>query len=227
MLGDSGINIIMADNGKKVLDILKNDKDIYVVLMDAHMPIVDGFEATKSIRADSSLDHLLVVALSGDTAVDDIKKMKNAGMQEYLEKPLKIEKLYDTLYCYLDTVNGNKTEHTNLKQENVLHVDEGIEICGGDTNLYKEILSEFLSMYQDTDLKIKALIAKDDVNAVKKILLDISGISANIGANKLAEVSTKFREILNNNESEKYFLIEDEFDTIFSTLVNEMKSHLH
>ncbi len=227
MLGDSGINIIMADNGQEALDILKNDKDIYIVLMDAHMPIIDGFEATERIRADKTLDHLLVVALSGDTAVDDIRKMKNAGMQEYLEKPLKLEKLYDILYCYIDVINDKKSTSTSVDEKTLLHIDEGIEICGGDAELYKEILSECLTMYQDANQNIRSLMAKEDINAVKKLLLDISGISANIGADKLSEIATKFREILNHDTKEEFFTVEEEFTNNLSTIIKEIETYLH
>ncbi len=226
MLGDSGIEIIMANNGQEALEILKADKDIYIVLMDAHMPIIDGFEATRHIREDRSLDHLLVVALSGDTAADDIKKMKNAGMQECLEKPLKIDKLYDIFYAYIDIVNGVKLNSSDFKTSNLLHVKEGIEICGGDIELYKEILFEFLNMYADAHVKIKSFIAKDDLNSVKKLLLDISGISANIGAPKLAEISTQLRETLNNDEKNSFIEKEERFTQIFLALCAEIKSYL-
>lgn len=227
MLGDSGIDIIMADNGKEALEILKNDKDIYIVLMDAHMPIVDGFEATERIRADKSLDHLLVVALSGDTAVDDIRKMKNAGMQEYLEKPLKVEKLYDILYCYIDVINDKKSTSTSVDEKTLLHIDEGIEICGGDIELYKEILSECLSMYQDANQNIKLLMLKEDTDAIKKLLLDISGVSANIGADTLAQIATKFREVLNHDTKDQFFGAEEEFTNTLSTIIKEIESYLH
>jgi CheY-like chemotaxis protein len=194
--------------------------------MDAHMPIVDGFEATELIRADKTLDHLLVVALSGDTAADDIKKMKNVGMQEYLEKPLKIDKLYDILYAYIDIVNDIKLNSSHTKTSKLLHVEEGIEICGGDEELFKEILSEFLDMYEDTDKKIKFFIAKDDVNSAKKLLLDISGISANIGANKLSEVSTQLREALNNDEKNSLFDKEEKFTQTLLSICTEIRSYL-
>jgi CheY-like chemotaxis protein len=227
MLGDSGIDIIMADNGQEALDILKDNKDIYVVLMDAHMPIVDGFEATQRIRADKSLDHLLVVALSGDTAVDDIKKMKNAGMQEYLEKPLKLEKLYDILYCYLNIIDEKTSNSINNQTTKVLNIDKGLNICGNDNDLYKEILLEFLNIYQDVNQTINSYIEKDNIPAIQKLLLDISGISANIGADKLSIMSTEFREILNDKRKGQYFTYEKKFNTILMTLLEEIHAYIN
>lgn len=227
MLGDSGINIIMANNGQEALDILKDNKDIYVVLMDAHMPIVDGFEATQRIRADKSLEHLLVVALSGDTAVDDIKKMQNAGMQEYLEKPLKLEKLYDVLYCYLNIIDKETTHSINNQVTQVLNIDNGLSICGNDNDLYREILSDFLNTYKDVDQTINSYIVKDNIPAIQKLLLDISGISANIGADKLSTFSTEFRKILNDNKEDHYFTYEKKFNTILLVLLKEIRAYIN
>lgn len=225
ILGDSGMQVVMANDGQEALDILKNDKDFSIVFMDAHMPVLDGFEATRSIRADRSLDHVLVAALSGDTAADDIKKMNDAGMQEHLEKPLKMEKLFEILYCYIDMKNSDKVE--NKKTAQILNIEEGIEICGSDRDLYKEVLSEFISMYKDADQNIKTLMAKDEKEAVKRLLLDISGISANIGADKLAEISTEFREVLSSNQEHDFFNLEKKFIETFSKVAEEIESYTH
>ena len=234
ILGDSGMIVVMADDGQEALDILKEDKDFSVVLMDAHMPRVDGYEATRQIREDSSLDHLLVVALSGDTAADDIRKMYNVGMQEHLEKPLKMDKLYEVLYCYIDMKDDaqsseQEAENQDLKQEHdeILNIEEGLEICGGDNELYKEVLSEFTTMYQDSDQKIKLLMAKDDIDSIQRLLLDISGISANIGADKLADVSTEFREVLNHHQENNYFEAEEKFKDTLSQVLTKIEAHMN
>lgn len=227
MIGESGIEIIMANNGQEALEILSHDKDIYLVLMDAHMPIVDGFEATEHIRADRSLDHVAVVALSGDTAADDIKKMKNVGMIEHLEKPLNIEKLYEMLYYYLDTVDGVKFNFSEANRTKYLDAEYGIEICGGDDSLFKEILTEFITMYADSEQTINSFISHNDLESAKRLLLDISGIAANIGAKELSRISAEFREILDLKNKES---LQDNM-TIFSnaliSLITEIKSYLN
>ena len=102
LLKESGINIKIANDGQECLDILQEDPNYQIILMDAHMPRVDGLEATRQIRANPAYNHITVMALSGDTGVDDIRKMRDAGMEEQLEKPLKIAALYQALYCYFD-----------------------------------------------------------------------------------------------------------------------------
>lgn len=104
LLADTGIEIVLADDGQIALDVLKQDSNFVMILMDVQMPRVDGFEATRQIRANPNYNHIVVVALSGDTTADNIEKMKASGMSEYLEKPLKMVALYNIFYAY----TGNK-----------------------------------------------------------------------------------------------------------------------
>jgi len=69
LLKDSGINIKIANDGQECLDILAEDPNYPIILMDAHMPRIDGLEATRQIRANPAYDHITVMALSGDTGV--------------------------------------------------------------------------------------------------------------------------------------------------------------
>lgn len=182
LLSDSGIEIIMANDGQECLNILKDDTNFSLILMDAHMPIIDGFQATRHIRKTPEYEHLPVIALSGDTAADDIRNMLNVGMEDHLEKPLRMDPLYDILYMY---TNGNET-NTKTKEESVeFDINQGIEICGGDKEFYLEILNEFMDNYSDSANNIKKYLNENNSKDADKLLLDISGIAANIGAEDL------------------------------------------
>jgi CheY-like chemotaxis protein len=100
ILSESGIDLTILNDGQEVLKQLEKDDRFCIILMDVHMPNMDGFEATKAIRQNQKYSHITVVALSGDVATDDIKKMTMSGMQENLEKPLSMDSLYDILYAY-------------------------------------------------------------------------------------------------------------------------------
>jgi len=194
LLADSGIEIVIANDGQETLDILENDSDFLMILMDAHMPRVDGFEASRIIRKNSNYDHISIVAFSGDIALDDIRKMKEAGMSEHLVKPLKVSDFYDILYAY----SGN-TKKALLP--NVLDTNKGLEVCSGDKEFYKEILQEFLSLYQDSTDILSEYLNHKQLNAANILLLDIIGVAANIGAQSLKETAINIKtKLVNNNE---------------------------
>ena len=226
LLAESNMEIVVANDGQEVLDILQNDTNFMLVLMDAHMPKVDGFEATRKIRANPAYNHIAVIALSGDTASDDIKKMYDAGMEGHLEKPLQIDLLYDTLSTYRDNpVPSQSKEFSDSDKSHedmaVLNPQEGLDVCGNDENFYRDILREFVQNYNDSSLKLQHCINNKQFAEADKLLLDVVGISANIGAKKLHDTAQNFKSALKNNPSaiKELFLeyhqnLKDVFDAI-------------
>ena len=220
LLADSGIDVIIANDGVEALEILQKDNDFTLVLMDAHMPRMDGFETTREIRKNPNYNHIPVIALSGDTAADDIRKMLEAGMSEHLEKPLKVDALYNILYAYSSPVE--KKSPLTFKE---LNIEEGIEICGDDKEFYGEILKEFLSSYGTSSSVIDKYLQEKNLEAIDKLLLDIIGVTANIGANNLHQAASDLKNSLkdeNNGRSRLLFAFKENLDK----LIKEIKSYL-
>ncbi len=204
LLSTSGINITIANDGQEALDILKNATDFAIIFMDAHMPVMDGFQATRAIRKNQKYDHIPIVALSGDTAADDIRNMLNVGMEAHVEKPLKMDALYDIFYIYTnaqESQNGSK-ESGNGSSE--FDTGKGLEICGGDKDFYLEILTDFASKYCDSAETIKKLINESDSISANKMLLDISGVAANIGADDLHNIAVDLKNSISNPTDLEY-----------------------
>ena len=88
-LKTSGYNIYEAYNGKEALEQIK-EHDIHLVLMDIMMPVMDGLEATRQIRAMNRLDAKLIpiAAMSANAFQDDVERSKKAGMNKHISKPL-------------------------------------------------------------------------------------------------------------------------------------------
>ena len=225
LLADSGIEIVVADDGQIALDILEKDKNFMVILMDAHMPRVDGFEATRKIRANSAYDYIPVIALSGDTAADDIKKMLDAGMEDHLEKPLKMDALYDVLYTYSANEQTPEIEEAvNSTELMVLDKEDGVKICGGDTSFYAEILKEFVIDFRDSSKKLQAFINERKLQEADKLLLDVIGVSANIGARELQERAKELKVALSDgNELKAKFLT---YHESLKNLLEAIQKHL-
>jgi CheY-like chemotaxis protein len=197
VLGDSGVEVVVANVGQEALDILQTDKDFIIILMDAHMPRVDGFEATRAIRHNPENNHIPVVALSGDVSTDDIKKMKNAGMDEHLEKPLKVDALYDILYQYSNKVPSQEESPSNMA---TLDTQRGLQICGNDENFYHDILKEFLSTYSNSAQELEILLKNNKTAQADQLLLDIVGVSANIGADALTACANEIKKKISTHK---------------------------
>lgn len=227
LLADTGIDLVMANDGKEALDILEKDNNFSFILMDAHMPRIDGFEATKAIRANPRYEHILVVALSGDTAADDIKKMQNAGMQEHLEKPLRIDALYDILYAYTGPdMQEDGQEYVKVIMTQELNGDKGLNICGGDEAFYREILHEFVQNYSDSAQTINIYLQNKQLAQADQLLLDIIGITANIGADTLNSFAKDLKDALGDTQEKSYVSLVDQYEKHLNSLLKDIKSYL-
>ncbi|MDD5159009.1 MAG: response regulator [Sulfuricurvum sp.] len=225
LLAGSGIELIMANDGQEALDILENDTNFLMILMDAHMPRVDGFEATRIIRENPKYDHILVVALSGDTASDDIQKMKSAGMAEQLEKPLRMESLYKVIYAY----SGKETQKDESIEVNLrknLDVEKGLQTCGEDENFYREILAEFMLDYANSSDKLGELLRSNNLQDADAYLLDIIGVTENIGAHPLGEIASNMKLALSDPHEQSYFILFDQYKIQLERLKQDIREYL-
>lgn len=94
-----GFNLSIANNGKIASEMLQKD-DYDLVLMDLHMPIMDGFEATAHIRSNVNTT-IPIIALTADVTTVDINKCKGLGMTDYISKPIDEKLLYNTIVKYI------------------------------------------------------------------------------------------------------------------------------
>ena len=96
-----GCDVEMANNGKEALAILKEQHDFELILMDTMMPIMDGNEATKLIRAMKNYQKVPIIALTAKTMPEDRELALKSGASEYLTKPIDFEKLVSILRIWL------------------------------------------------------------------------------------------------------------------------------
>ena len=102
-LTKKGLDFEWADDGNKAISIFQSGQ-FDLILMDCMLPIVDGYQATKSIRACGvgNASDIPIIALTADTTMENEQKCYNAGMNDYLTKPLDLEQLEQRLSHYLN-----------------------------------------------------------------------------------------------------------------------------
>jgi signal transduction histidine kinase/DNA-binding response OmpR family regulator len=107
LLKKAGHTVRIANNGRQAIDILSREQ-FDIVLMDMHMPEVDGLEATKAIRALSTpASQVPIVALTAAGTLSDIQTCLDAGMNYFLVKPFRMERL-DNILSEIARANGDK-----------------------------------------------------------------------------------------------------------------------
>jgi CheY-like chemotaxis protein len=101
MLHQLGFEVLLVDNGKMAVDtVLKEADRLTAILMDVQMPVLDGYEATRQIRAweaQMGREALPIIAVTADAFAEDQTRCRDAGMDDFLPKPIKSSALSEVL----------------------------------------------------------------------------------------------------------------------------------
>jgi CheY-like chemotaxis protein len=101
VLEEEGMKCSVAENGRVAVDQLKQHQDVDIVLMDIMMPEMDGYEATMAIRKMNTYNKLPIIALTAKAMKGDREKCLEAGMSDYVSKPVNIEQLLSLMRVWL------------------------------------------------------------------------------------------------------------------------------
>lgn len=153
LLKKKGHNLSLVTNGKDVLDIL-SIRDFDAVLMDVQMPDIDGLEATRKIRDPSSnvrWHEIPIIALTAGVLIEDYDKCIEAGMNYYISKPLKKEKLFKVLdsirpreITLETTASGGRSEFSHSGEKKISACEEKVSSnITGNSSDGKSITSDF------------------------------------------------------------------------------------
>jgi two-component system sensor histidine kinase/response regulator len=190
-----GYNADAVANGKeavKTLEMIHYD----MVLMDCQMPEMDGYEATGEIRKRSSkvLNHEVpIIAITANAMRSDREKCLQAGMDDYLPKPIYPKELSDMLEKWIPkhyASQQDKVAVTDIKPEqNIFDKADLLDRLMGDEELAKQILGEFLEDVPRKFVALKQALDNGDAPSVQHQAHSIKGESANVGGNALRQTA--------------------------------------
>ncbi|MFC5448507.1 response regulator [Paenibacillus aestuarii] len=212
-----GYSVTIANNGLEVLEELQAQQwDI--VLMDIHMPEMDGIEATRLIRADRRYDKLPIIALTAGVVKEDYEMYEQIGMNDVLTKPLEIEKL-------LEAIHKHVTHQVSLKHSGYSQI-EGIDIeairirVGGKENIVWHMLSKFQREYSLFIEQLRAALAQNDRVQAQYLLHTLKGVAANISASELFNATAALEKSIVQGEDDETAAnqLERELQTVLASL---------
>jgi PAS domain S-box-containing protein len=211
LLGDAGIEVVLAGNGQEALDRLAVDPSFDCVLMDCQMPVLDGYAATQALRLRAELAQLPIIAMTANNMAGDRELALAAGMNDHIAKPVDPAGMFLTLSHWIkpqqrEAVASAGTpavgEAGNLDLPGI-DSRAGLATCAGKSALYERLLQRFRASYQDFIDQFRALAPATDPTARRRAAHTLRGAAANIGALALARAATELEEACQEPASEE------------------------
>ncbi|WP_419173436.1 ATP-binding protein [Halobacteriovorax sp.] len=185
-------NTYSASNGNEALLIIEKNK-IDIILMDCHMPILDGYKTTQKIIETYGENRPLIIALTASTMKEDILKCEEYGMDDFLAKPITSKAVYKVLSKYKEVDQVNKTL-SSLKSDLLSYFD-------GDEKFMKESIDLLLSSQKKMLNNISKAIHTKDAHKIKNATHTYIGAISNFGLNELV---TQAQLIEKNGQAHKF-----------------------
>ncbi|MCP5078989.1 MAG: response regulator [Psychromonas sp.] len=239
MLQNLGAVSDLAVNGKEALMCLEN-KHYDLVLMDCQMPIMDGYKATKAIRqSDRPYKDIYIIAMTANALLGDKEKCFEAGMNEYLSKPVDISELETKILNALATITDSEldvkiapaeaSDAITIKQAEPFMIDSEVKPAWDKANFYQrvsnnQILAEkIIAVFcEEMPIIIKELeqaVKSKDYHEISNIAHSIKGSSSNVAAIELADLAFQIGEQAKLENDQNIDLIIQTITTSFDALI--------
>lgn len=189
-----GIAVTLADNGSEALAMASHAR-FDVILMDLHMPIMDGLEATRRIRALPDGNRVPIIAMTAAVMEEDRERCRQAGMNDFVPKPVDPDELIRVLGNYLNASDAplplaNMTDLTTAPLPELPGFDlpAALRRVGGDRPLLERLLIDFADTHADFPERLANRLSQGDRHEAANKLHTLKGVASNLGMTALAEV---------------------------------------
>ncbi len=217
LLEEAGIETLIASDGREAVEQYRKHKDsIDLVLMDLHMPTMNGYEAAEKIR---QLSHdVPIVAMTADVVQGVRERCAQSGMYHYISKPFKPEGFLQDIIDILEA--GQEESKTGY----ILDQQQGLENMGGNAELYRQVLREYYHENRDTLDKLAAAVRERKYADAAQIVHKIKGSSGSIGAKSLYDIAVAFQKALEEERENEIGPLQDIFAKLLKRLLEELKA---
>jgi two-component system, sensor histidine kinase and response regulator len=203
ILEKRGHTVVVAANGEEALKAFGRDR-FDLILMDIQMPVMDGLEATRMIRAqeEHASGHTPIIAMTAHAMKGDREKCLAAGMDDYLSKPINTNDLSAMIEKYAcgpqsaesGSAPSRETEHPAAAGDE-FDLPRALEMAGGDQELFRELADLLLKSLPEHLAQIGEALSKNDARTLERSAHSLKGAAGNFGAKRVVAAAYQLEQI--------------------------------
>jgi two-component system sensor histidine kinase/response regulator len=229
LLAEYDLSVDVATDGAAAVERVR-DGDYALVLMDMQMPLTGGLETTRLIRGLPGKATLPIVAMTANALPGDRERCLDAGMDDYLAKPVNPQQLGTTLSRWLAPVTAGATvpspaveppppgaPRTGLEGVPGLNVEAGLRFASGRVALYIALVRKFAEFHRDYPQRIGAAVAAGDSRQGAVLARQLKGAAAQVGAQEVQLLALALEKALHEQRSRV------EIDALYTSMVAELE----
>jgi two-component system sensor histidine kinase/response regulator len=223
MLVKAGNTVAIANNGKEVVQAI-TEEDFDLIFMDVQMPVMNGYEATEKIRQiqKASGKHTPIIGLTANAMVGDKEKCLNAGMDDYVSKPMRKDDINNAIERV--TGIGNQVvkvmQVPETKERPLVNPAAMLERLGGDREIFEGFMEAFT---KQATVSSKLLVDAVNRKSAADIIFtahSLRGLVLNLDIYKVVDITLQMEGLVRDNKL-------DELPAYITAIESELSSALH
>lgn len=229
----NNVSVTLAEDGQKAVEICQKQK-FDVIMMDLQMPILNGFDTTKKIRQDNNNpnQNTPIIAMTAHAIEGVSERCDEAGMNDYIAKPIKLNLLYKKIESHIDRTEKPK-EVENIEEKtlkvtlttDLVDLNSLSELVGGNTTKIVKYIDLFLKNIPSDFNTLKQEFSKKNWEECAKIAHKIKGNASYMGILKAKELLIDIEKLKQEvGEVDKNSDIVDELELIINQSINDLNT---
>lgn len=239
LLESIGMTVVVAQNGKEAVDLSQTTR-FDVVLMDVQMPVMDGLEATRRMRAIPSLNSMPILAMTAHAMVDEQHNCLEAGMDDFLSKPIEppvlFAKLQQWIYGTAESVAGDAGREsgrpepgkTGMLPDSLpgISISAGLHYCNDKEDFYLRMLREFMTSKQGEAVALRQKIEEGGGEPAVRMAHSMKSVAGAIGALDLSQIAARLEIALRASQAAQVSELLRSFEEALSQVIEGLRREL-